>query len=64
MDNTKTVASTSRGFGRAAARAKVGKGSHVLAAAAAAARALYPALNATHFAAGFAAERRAMRGGR
>lgn len=53
--------STSRGFGRQAARAKVGQGPEVIRAAVRAAREKFPQLNEVAFQAGFAAERRDLR---
>lgn len=51
------TASTSRGFGRQAARTKVGSGPHVIHAALKAARAEYPAVDSNEFVAGFHDER-------
>ena len=56
------VISTSRGFGRAAARTKVGAGAHVIHAALKAARLQFPQCDADAFTLAFQAERRAMRG--
>lgn len=55
------ITSTSRGFGRLAARTTVGSGPKVCTAAIRKARVEYPQLDAFAFLDGFQAERRAMR---